>query len=149
MFAIKGGKILTITDGVIEGGTILVDSGKIVKVGKRNKVPEDAEVIDVTGRVVMPGLIDAHCHIGIIEEKIGWAGGDGNEMTDPATPHMRALDAIKAITIIPAEILGVADRVGSIEKGKDADLRILDGDPLELRTRVEMVLIDGEIAYKA
>ena len=389
MLAIKGGKILTITDGVIEGGTILIDGGKIVKVGKRIKVPEDAEVIDVTGKVVMPGLIDAHCHIGIIEEKIGWAGGDGNEMTDPATPHMRALDAIKAnadeggleaavkagittvqilpgsanviggtgvvvktapkvvtddmvirnpsgmkiafgenprrvygeglkktpstrmgvaailrewlqktvnymekkerfkddpekmpevdiklealipvlkgeiplrahahraddvatavriaeefgvkmswehateghriaewiaekgvpavwgpslmsrpkwemrelsfdtpkalydagvkfafqtdsmganiaylpisaglavkhglpyeealkaITIVPAEILGVSDRVGSIEKGKDADLRILDGDPLELRTRVEMVLIDGEIAYKA
>jgi len=389
LLAIKGGKILTITDGVIEGGTILIDGGKIVKVGKRIKVPEDAEVIDATGKVVMPGLIDAHCHIGIIEEKIGWAGGDGNEATDPATPHMRALDAIKAnadeggleaavkagittvqilpgsanviggtgvvvktapkvvtddmvirnpsgmkiafgenprrvygeglkktpstrmgvaailrewlqktvnymekkerfkddpekmpevdiklealipvlkgeiplrahahraddvatavriaeefgvkmswehateghriaewiaakgvpavwgpglmsrpkwemrelsfdtpkalydagvkfafqtdsmganiaflpisaglavkhglpyeealraITIVPAEILGVADRVGSIEKGKDADLRILDGDPLELRTRVEMVLIDGEIAYKA
>ena len=96
MLAIKGGKILTITDGVIEGGTILIDGGKIVKVGKRIKVPEGAEVIDVTGKVVMPGLIDAHCHIGIIEEKIGWAGGDGNEMTDPATPHMRALDAIKA-----------------------------------------------------
>ena len=96
MLAIKGGKILTITGGIIEGGTILVDGGKIVKVGKRIKVPEDAEVIDVTGKVVMPGLIDAHCHIGIIEEKIGWAGGDGNEATDPATPHMRALDAIKA-----------------------------------------------------
>jgi len=96
LLAIKGGKILTITDGVIEGGTILIDGGKIVKVGKRIKVPEDAEVIDVTGKVVMPGLIDAHCHIGIIEEKIGWAGGDGNEATDPATPHMRALDAIKA-----------------------------------------------------
>jgi imidazolonepropionase-like amidohydrolase len=389
LLAIKGGKILTITGGVIEGGTILVDGGKIVKVGKRIKVPEEAEVIDASGKVVMPGLIDAHCHIGIIEEKIGWAGGDGNEATDPATPHMRALDAIKAnadegglesavkagittvqilpgsanviggtgvvvktapkvvtddmvirdpsgmkiafgenprrvygegmkktpstrmgvaavlrewlqktvnymekkerfkddpekmpevdiklealipvikgeiplrahahraddvatavriaeefgvkmswehateghriaewiaekgipavwgpslmsrpkwemrelsfdtpkalndagvkfafqtdsmganiaylpfsaglavkhglpyeealraITIVPAEILGVADRVGSIEKGKDADLRILDGDPLELRTKVEMVLIDGEIAYRA
>jgi len=58
-------------------------------------------------------------------------------------------EALRAITIVPAEILGVSDRVGSIEKGKDADLRILDGDPLELQTRVEMVLIDGEIAYKA
>jgi imidazolonepropionase-like amidohydrolase len=57
--------------------------------------------------------------------------------------------ALKAITITPAEIIGVADRVGSIEEGKDADLRILDGDPLELRTKVEMVLIDGEIVYKA
>jgi imidazolonepropionase-like amidohydrolase len=44
----------------------------------------------------MPGLVEAHCHIGIWEEKIGWAGSDGNEMTEPATPHMRALDGIKA-----------------------------------------------------
>ncbi len=58
-------------------------------------------------------------------------------------------EALKAITITPAEILGVDDRVGSIEKGKDADLRILDGDPLELRTRVEMVIIDGEIVHRA
>jgi len=56
--------------------------------------------------------------------------------------------ALKAITINPAEIIGVADRVGSIEKGKDADLRILDGDPLELQTKVEKVIIDGEVAYE-
>jgi len=56
---------------------------------------------------------------------------------------------LRAITLTPAEILGVSDRVGSIEKGKDADVRILDGDPLELRTKVEMVLIDGEVVYKA
>jgi imidazolonepropionase-like amidohydrolase len=57
--------------------------------------------------------------------------------------------ALESITITPAEILGVSDRVGSIEKGKDADLRILDGDPLEIRTKVEIVLIDGEVVYKA
>jgi imidazolonepropionase-like amidohydrolase len=60
-------------------------------------------------------------------------------------PHDAAL---RAITINPAEILGVADQVGSIEPGKDADLRIIDGDPLELQTRVEMVIIDGEILYR-
>ena len=55
MLAIKGGKVYTITKGVIDGGTVLVDGGKIVKVGKRIKVPDDAEVIDVSGKVVMPG----------------------------------------------------------------------------------------------
>jgi imidazolonepropionase-like amidohydrolase len=59
------------------------------------------------------------------------------------------LEALKAITINPAEILGVADRVGSLEKGKDADIRILSGDPLDLQTKVETVIIDGEIVYKA
>ena len=96
MLAIKGGKIYTITKGVIDEGTILIEDGKIKSVGKSVKVPEGAEVIDAKGKVVMPGLVEAHCHIGIWEEKIGWAGSDGNEATDPATPHMRALDGIKA-----------------------------------------------------
>jgi imidazolonepropionase-like amidohydrolase len=96
MLAIKGGKILTITRGVIDGGTILIEGGKIREVGANLKVPKDAEVLDARGKVVMPGLVEAHCHIGIYEETIGWAGSDGNEVTDPATPHMRALDAIKA-----------------------------------------------------
>jgi len=96
LLAIKGGKILTITEGIIEEGSILIEGGKIVDVGPDVKVPEGAEVIDASGKVVMPGLVEAHCHIGIWEETIGWAGSDGNEMTDPATPHVRAIDAIKA-----------------------------------------------------
>ena len=96
MLAIKGGKIYTITNGIIDGGTILVEDGKIKSVGKSVKVPEGAEIIDATGKVVMPGLVEAHCHLSMWEEKIGWAGSDGNEATDPATPHVRALDGIKA-----------------------------------------------------
>jgi len=56
-------------------------------------------------------------------------------------------DALKAITINPAEILGIADRVGSLEKGKDADVVIFDGSPLKLKTWVERVYIDGVLAY--
>jgi len=52
---------------------------------------------------------------------------------------------IKAITINPAEHIGVADRVGSIEVGKDADIVVCDGSPFEIATRVEYVLIDGNI----
>ena len=96
MIAIKDGKIFTITKGVIDKGTILVEDGKIKAVGKNVKIPKGAEVIDASGKVVMPGLVEAHCHIGIWEETIGWAGSDGNEATEPATPHMRAIDAIKA-----------------------------------------------------
>ncbi|UCD45178.1 MAG: amidohydrolase [Candidatus Bathyarchaeota archaeon] len=96
MKAIKGAKIYTISDGVIEKGSILIEDGKFTKIGARVKIPSNAEVIDATGKVVMPGLVEAHCHIGIFEEKIGWAGSDGNEATDPATPQVRALDGIKA-----------------------------------------------------
>jgi imidazolonepropionase-like amidohydrolase len=96
MLAIKGGKIYTITKGLIEKGTILIDEGKIVEVGADVTVPDGAEVIDAEGKIVMPGLVEAHCHIGIWEETIGWAGSDGNEATDPATPQVRAMDGIKA-----------------------------------------------------
>jgi len=81
MLAITGGKILTITKGIIEKGTILIDNGKIVDVGTDVEVPEGTTVIDASGKVVMPGLVEAHCHVGIWEETIGWAGSDGNEMT--------------------------------------------------------------------
>jgi imidazolonepropionase-like amidohydrolase len=96
LLAIKGGRILTITKGTIDEGTLLIDDGRIVDVGVDLEVPRGAQVLDASGKVVMPGLVEAHCHIGIYEEAIGWAGRDGNEMTDPATPHMRAIDAIKA-----------------------------------------------------
>jgi imidazolonepropionase-like amidohydrolase len=96
MLAVKGGKILTITNGVIEDGVVLIDKGKIRDVGPDVRVPKSAQVIDARGKIVMPGLVEAHCHIGIWEEMIGWAGSDGNEATEPVTPQMRAIDAIKA-----------------------------------------------------
>jgi imidazolonepropionase-like amidohydrolase len=54
---------------------------------------------------------------------------------------------LKSITLNAAEIIGLGDRLGSIEKGKDADLRILDGDPLDIIAKVETVLVNGEIVY--
>jgi len=57
-------------------------------------------------------------------------------------------EALKAITITPAEILGVAERVGSLEKGKDADIVILSGDPLDVTTRVEKVILNGKTVYQ-
>ena len=94
MIAIANGKVLTITRGTLEPGTVLVEAGRIVAVGQEVTVPEDAEVYDAAGKVVMPGLIDAHCHVGIFPEGLGWEHSDGNEMTDPITPHLRALDAV-------------------------------------------------------
>ncbi|MDN5375748.1 MAG: hypothetical protein PWQ39_788, partial [Thermacetogenium sp.] len=60
---------------------------------------------------------------------------------------MAVEDALKAITINAAEILGVADRVGSLEAGKDADVIVLSGHPLDWLTSVELVIVNGEIAF--
>jgi imidazolonepropionase-like amidohydrolase len=94
MIALKGGTVFTITKGILEEGTIIIENGKIVEIGEKLEIPEGVKVYDVTGKIVMPGLIDAHCHVGIFGDGIGWEHSDGNEMTDPVTPHLRALDAV-------------------------------------------------------
>ncbi len=94
MIAIKHGTIWTMTNGIIQNGTVLVDGKRIKALGQQLDVPESAQVIDAKGKIVMPGLIDAHCHVGLFPDGIGWDHIDGNEMTDPITPHLRALDAV-------------------------------------------------------
>ncbi|MCL6635647.1 MAG: amidohydrolase [Peptococcaceae bacterium] len=105
MLAITGGKVLTMAGPPVEKGTVLVDRGKIIGVEKGVLVPPGAEVVDVTGKVVMPGMIDAHSHLGIVEEIYREEGDDCNETTDPVTPHLRAIDAVN-----PAD-LGFRDAV--------------------------------------
>ena len=77
-------------------GVILIDGTKIKAVGSEKdvKIPKGAEIIDAKGRLVLPGFVDAHSHLGMWEECIGFEGADGNEATDPITPHLRAIDAI-------------------------------------------------------
>lgn len=94
MILIKNGKLYTMSGEVIEKGSILIEHGKIVAIGKTVEAPKDAEVIDAEGKLVFPGFIDAHCHLGMWEDAIGFEGADGNEMVDPVTPHLRAIDAI-------------------------------------------------------
>jgi imidazolonepropionase-like amidohydrolase len=94
MIAITNGRVVTVTQGIFDPGSVLVEGGRIVALGDRVMIPEDAEIYDATGKVVMPGLVDAHCHVGLFPEGIGWEYSDGNEMTDPVTPQLRALDAV-------------------------------------------------------
>lgn len=99
MLFITNGKIFTMAGEVIHGGSILIKGGKIVEVGKDIIAPLDARVIDAEGRMITPGFVDAHCHLGMWEESIGFEGSDGNEATDPITPEMRAIDAINPMDI--------------------------------------------------
>ena len=95
MLAIINGMLHTVTGGTIEGGMVLVDDeGRIAAVGSGVAVPDGATVIDAGGNHVFPGFVDAHTHLGIWEEGVGRAFWDGNEVSEPVTPHVRALDAI-------------------------------------------------------
>ncbi|MFR4415870.1 MAG: amidohydrolase, partial [Butyricicoccus sp.] len=74
-------------------GWVLLENGKITSMGE-GEAPDCESVIDGEGGVLTPGLIDIHSHIGLYEDGLGFEGADGNEDTDPATPHLRALDGV-------------------------------------------------------
>lgn len=109
---IINGNIHTMAGDTIDRGYIKIEGKKIAKVGsmkelesadfksgkessgKKSKNGNSEHILDVKGAWVMPGIIEAHCHVGITEEKNGTSGDDGNEITNPITPALRGLDAI-------------------------------------------------------
>ena len=95
MLFIHNGYIKTMAGDDIPCGAVLIDdNGKIAAVGADLTAPEGAQVIDAGGRLVTPGCVEAHCHIGLDNEAVGWEGHDYNDAADPLTPQMRAIDAI-------------------------------------------------------
>ncbi len=83
---LKGGTVLTITKGIIENGTVVIRNGKIIDVGRNLSIPEGLPVIDVSGKFVMPGIIDSHSHIALT---------DINEATAPVTSQIWMWEALE------------------------------------------------------
>lgn len=98
---ITGGKIFTMAGRVYENGTIQIENGKILSIqeGAIGDMPtgNTKKVLDVQGAWILPGLIEAHCHMGITEEKKGMEGDDCNENVTPLSPQLRAIDAINTM----------------------------------------------------
>jgi imidazolonepropionase-like amidohydrolase len=93
--AIAGGYVVPVEGEPIDGGTVLITDGRIAAVGGPGlNLPPGVDVHDASGRWVLPGLVDAHTHLGAREEGEGWAGHDTNELTGPVQAHVRVLDAI-------------------------------------------------------
>ncbi|HEV2960313.1 MAG TPA: amidohydrolase family protein [Candidatus Angelobacter sp.] len=131
--ALRGGKLLTITHGVIENGVVVIQNGKIAAVGAAGStaIPGGAKVIDVTGMTVYPGLIDSETHLGLTEISADRSTNDTLENSDEIMPHMHVSDAFHAETaLIPvARVNGitnaiVAPAIGDTLPGQDSFIQL-------------------------
>jgi len=96
VLVVRGARILPITSPPIAQGVLVIQGGKIVAVGEAGKVsiPAGARIQDAGGKVIMPGIVDSHSHIGIMGNPTVADSQDGNEGSGPVQPGLRALDAI-------------------------------------------------------
>jgi imidazolonepropionase-like amidohydrolase len=157
---IRGAKILTVTRGVIDNGSVLIETGKIAALGTDIRVPAGAELIAASGAVITPGLIDSHSHLGL-----GPSGGvtEDNEMSDPATPQLRVIDSIHPEGMAPhrhsfrdAVSEGVTTIIarpgsGNVIGGQAAALKLTGKtvDEMVLAFPVDMKMAMGKKSYYA
>ena len=135
----------------IEPGYLLIQDNKIQSLGSMTHMPnlQDASVIDAAGAILTPGLIDAHSHIGMWEDSLNFEGADGNEETDPITPHLRALDAINPMDAAFGE--AVCAGVTTVVVGPGS-ANPIGGQLLAMKTLgrcVDTMLITQPLAIKA
>ena len=96
---IINGTVHTMDGPVIKNGYVAVKGSKIARVGPMEDCPKSwvGEVFDAQGGHICPGFIDAHCHLGMFGDALGFESDDGNEETDPCTPHLRAIDGVNPL----------------------------------------------------
>ncbi|HLW79596.1 MAG TPA: hypothetical protein VKU44_08360, partial [Terriglobia bacterium] len=135
--AITGGRILTVTHGVIEDGTVVIENGKITAVGAGVQVPAGAQVIDARGKVVMPGMIDAGDELGLVEIPAEQITVDSTEYSDPVHPELRVLDAVnpRSEVLKVTRAAGITNALsepaaGNLIAGQSAVIQ-LDGETVE------------------
>jgi imidazolonepropionase-like amidohydrolase len=138
--ALKGGRLLTITHGVIENGVLVMQNGRIAAVGGAGTaIPSGAKVIDVSGMTVYPGLIDSETHLGLTEISAERMTNDEIEMSDEIMPHMHVYDAFHAETaLIPVtRINGITNAIvapasGDTLPGQDSFIQLAGPSATEM-----------------
>ena len=146
-------RLLTQAGPPIDSGYLVIDNDLIAAVGD-GEIPADLaasvmQTIDAQGATLMPGLIDAHCHVGLFNDGLGKEGEDGNEETDPVTPHLLATDGIYSEDRCFGEALAAG--VTTVLTGPGS-ANVLSGQFALLHThgtRVESMTLQGQAALKA
>jgi imidazolonepropionase-like amidohydrolase len=144
---IRNAKIYTMSElRILENADILIKNSKIVRVGKINEEADD--VYDASGKIVFPGFIDAHSHLGMFEDSMGFEGADGNEDTDPVTPHLRGIDGINPCDRCFSEALRSGITATATGPGS---ANILGGQFAAIKTygtRIDNMIIKAPVAIK-
>lgn len=147
MILLKNGHICPVASEPFVGD-LLLDGNRIAALGSSLDAPE-ATTINVSGCWVLPGIIDAHCHIGMFEDGMGDEGADGNEYSDPITPEMRAIDGLNPFDPCFAEARAAG--VTTVVTGPGS-ANVIGGQFAALKTAggsVEEMLIRFPVAMKA
>jgi imidazolonepropionase-like amidohydrolase len=139
--ALKGGKLLTVTHGVIENGVIVMQGGKITAVGAASSVniPGGAQLIDATGMTIYPGLIDSETNLGLTEISAEAMTNDLVELSEEIMPHMHTAEAFHAESaLIPvARMNGITNAVvapegGDTLPGQDSFIQLAGANATEM-----------------
>ena len=149
MLIIKNARLLTMEDQAFDFGDIAIEGQSIKEVAEHIASGSGDGVLDATGLWAMPGMVDAHCHLGMWEDGVGEEGADGNESVDPVTPHLRAIDGINPLdrTFTEARAHGVT----SVMTGPGS-ANVLGGMFVTMKTfgaRVDDMVIEEPSALKA
>lgn len=148
MLVIKNGTILDVKKSQFIYRDISIVDGKIERIEKNIEVGEKDCVIDAQGKIVAPGFIDAHCHLGLLGDSVGFENDDLNEKSEPITPHLRAIDALDPMDRVFEEayqggITSVATGPGSAN--------VIGGQFAAIKTfgkRIDKMIIKEPIAMK-
>lgn len=149
---IVNANIITMEEKNYENGYLLTENGKIAAIGDMNDLPKletDLAAEDAAGLTMLPGFVDAHCHVGMWEEGLGFEGDDGNEDSEPIMPQLRAIDAVNPFD----EAFENARRAGvtTVVTGPGS-ANVLGGQFAALKTDgvcVDQMLIKAPVAQKA
>ncbi len=129
---IFGATVVPIVGPPIPDGVVVLDGGRITAVGGPDTpAPDGAVRIDGSGGLLLPGFVDAHTHIGTLEQGEGWAGDDHDESTGPVTAQLRAIDAINPADAAFADALAGGVLAVGVNPGS---CNAIGGQSVALRT---------------
>lgn len=146
--ALTDAYIMTASRGLLDKSTIVIKDTRIEAIGSNIRVPADSEAWSLKGKVVIPGMIDAHTHLGLTQDGVGAMHSDEDEVDDPIVPHLRALDAINPEDIAFKDALrGGVTTVGVMPGSHN----VICGQPAAVKvvgTTVEEMVVRAPVGMK-